>query len=74
MSTNANDRAARHSKLASRNFSATTLAALRAKGITLSHTTWLPDASGSFANGETGYMLSDGRLRTFSEVLALASG
>lgn len=54
-------------------FGRTTLKALKAReGVTIAYVNWLPGADGTMANGERGYMLSDGRMRTFIEVLRLA--
>ena len=58
-------------------FSKTTIAALALKGITLIGLTVTPgDGPMPFASGERGYCLNDNgchRIRTFTEVLALAA-
>lgn len=63
------------SQISSRHFSRKTLAGLSRKGIAIIGITCIPDASGSFANGETAYKVSDngtGRIWTFRQVLRAA--
>jgi len=58
-----------------KDFSKKTISALATKGVYIYGTTWIPDASGSCANGETAYQVDDNstsRVLRFSEVLALA--
>ena len=60
---------------AQKDFSRTTLAGLRRRGIQIVGSTWLPDEKGDFARGQRGYLLDDngtGRVRTFLEVMALS--
>lgn len=50
-------------------------AALTARGIRLTGTTWLPDEKGNFANGYRGYLIDDngtGKVRDYAGVLRLA--
>lgn len=63
------------STAASRDFSRTTLAALRRRGVAIYGATFLPDSSGSYLRGERGYKVDDngtGRVLTFRQVLAEA--
>lgn len=58
------------------NFSRTTIARLAKRGIRIVGMTVIPDANGSYANGDTGYNLDNQgqyQVKTFSEVLALAA-
>lgn len=62
--------------IVSRDFSRTTLAALRSKGIRIVDVRALPDSTGSCLNSERGYCLDDngtGRVRTHSGVVELAN-
>jgi hypothetical protein len=57
-------------------FSAKTLKALAAKGIRIVGAQTLPGPNGDYASGDVAYLLDDngtGRLRTFRQVLDLAS-
>jgi hypothetical protein len=59
----------------SRHFSPATRRALRKAGVRVYGLQALPDASGSFLNSTTGYLVDDngtGRVWTFAEVLAFA--
>ena len=61
--------------ISSSHFSKRTLKALNRKGIYIIGGTWVPGADGTYANGESGYMLDDngtGRLMRFLQVLELA--
>jgi hypothetical protein len=63
------------SSIASKDFSRTTLAALRKQGIAVIGSTFVPGADGTFANGERAYQLDDNgtsKLRTFLDVLSIA--
>mgnify|MGYP003661600841 CR=1 FL=1 len=62
-----------HHPIAGAKFSNATLRRLTKKGIFLVSSTWIPGADGSFANGETAFLVSDGRLLTALEVLKLAA-
>lgn len=58
-------------------FSASTRKALAKRGVRIVGLQALPDATGSFLNSETGYLLDDNgccRIRTFLEVRAIAAG
>jgi hypothetical protein len=58
-----------------RHFAAKTLRALKAKGIAVLSSTFIPDASGDFTRGQTAYNVDDngtGRVWTFLEVLKAA--
>jgi hypothetical protein len=63
-----------HCTIAARAFSRTTLRALAARGVYIVRSVALPGASGSYvaADACTGYQLSTGQIRTWSEVKALA--
>jgi len=56
-----------------RDFSRKTRNALTKKGLTIVSSTWIPAAGGDFANGETAYLISDGRLHRGLEVNALVA-
>jgi len=62
-----------HHPIAGSKFSNATLRRLAKKQIFLVSSTWIPGADGSFANGETAFLVSDGRLLTFMQVLKLAA-
>lgn len=62
-----------HHPIAKGAFKAKTLRALANKNIFLASASWIPGADGSFANGETVYLLSNGKMVSFLEVLKLAS-
>ena len=49
-----------------------TLRSLSKKGIFLVQSTWVPDIDGNYSNGMTAYVLSNGKMKTYLEVLALA--
>lgn len=61
-----------HHPIAGSKFSNATLRRLAKKNIFLVSATWITGADGSFANGESAFLLSDGTLRSFLEVLAIA--
>ena len=61
-----------HHKIAASHFNKKTLRALSKKGIFLIQSTWVPDIDGSYANGMTAYVLSNGQMKSYLEVLALA--
>lgn len=64
-----------YTNIASRDFSVKTIRALAKKWVQVVSKTWLPGPDGSFANGETGYLIDDngtGRMKTFLEVLKIA--
>ena len=54
-------------------FSRKTRNALTKKGLTIVSSTWLPGPGCDFANGFTGYMLSDGRLVDWCTVMKIAA-
>lgn len=62
-----------HHPIAGSKFSNATLRRLAKKQIFLVSSTWIPGADGSFANGETAFLVSDGRLLRALEVLKLAA-
>lgn len=60
---------------ADKDFSGAVRKALRAQGIEIYSSTWLPGADGTFANGERGYMVNDNgcsRILTYAGVKAQA--
>jgi hypothetical protein len=60
-------------QIAKRDFSSKTLSALRSNGIDIAGTQALPGHGDMpWANAERGYLLNDGRMLTFSQVLELA--
>lgn len=61
-----------HHEITASKFNKRTLAKLAKKGLFLVWSYWMPGKYGSFANGETGYQLSNGQVRTHLEVLELA--
>lgn len=59
----------------SKDFSAPTRTMLRKKGIAIIGATWLPGENGSYANGETGYILNNNgqqQIRTYLGVIDMA--
>lgn len=59
-----------------RHFAAKTTRALKAKGVVILSSTFIPDASGDYTRGETAYNVDDngcGRVWTFLEVLKKAA-
>lgn len=61
-----------HHKIAASHFNKKTLRSLSKKGIFLVQSTLVPDIDGSYSNGMTAYVLSNGQMKTYLEVLALA--
>ena len=61
-----------HHPIAGSKFSNATLRRLAKKGIFLVASTWVTGTDGTFANGESAFLLSDGRLLSFIDVLAIA--
>jgi len=58
----------------SKDFSRALVATLNARGIYFHGSTWLPSATGDYANGERGYQLNDNgthRIRSHAEVRAM---
>lgn len=62
-----------HHRICRNHFSAKTLRALSNKNLFLVSATFVVGTDGTYANGETAYLLSNGKLATFLEVLKLAS-
>ena len=63
-----------NNNIARRYFSAKTVRSLAKKGLSVVTAAHMPGANGSYiaADACTGFTLSDGRIRTFLEVLAIA--
>lgn len=64
-------------QITSRDFGKKIVKSLTNLGITFIGAQWLPDASGSYANGETGYVVDNNgqsQVRTYLQVLSLAAG
>jgi hypothetical protein len=61
-----------HHDIASSAFSKSTLRKLAKAGIFIVSATWIPGTDGSYANGESAYLLSNGQMKSFLQVLALA--
>ena len=61
-----------HHSIASANFSKKTLNKLAKAGLFIVSSTWIPGADGSYANGESAYVLSNGQMKSFLGVLKLA--
>lgn len=61
-----------HHRISRLSFNAKTLRGLEKKNLFLAGSTYLPDSSGSFLNGQVGFLLSDGKIKTYLEVLKLA--
>lgn len=64
----------KHNKIASRHFSAPTLKTLAKANIFITSVTYIPGLDGTYSNGETAYQLSDGRIRTFLQILEITKG
>lgn len=62
----------KHHEIPASKFNKRTLAKLAKKGLFIVWSYWMPGNDGSFANGETGYQLSNGQVRTHLQVLELA--
>ena len=62
-----------HHPICGSHFSAKTLRSLAKKGLFLASATWVPGLDGTYANGETAYLLSDGRMLSFLQVLKEAA-
>jgi len=61
-----------HHFIASSAFSKSTLRKLAKAGIFIVSATWIPGTDGSYANGESAYILSNGQMKSFLDVLKLA--
>jgi hypothetical protein len=72
LSNDTNQTTMQHHFIASANFSKKTLNKLTKAGLFIVSSTYIPGANGSYANGESAYLLSDGTMKTFMQVLALA--
>lgn len=58
----------------SKDFNRALVATLNARGIYFHGSTWLPSATGDYANGERGYQLDDNgthRVRAYAEILTM---
>ena len=55
-----------------RDFSRKVRNALTKAGLTVQTSFWIPGPNCDFANGETAYLLSDGRLLRWSDVVRIA--
>jgi hypothetical protein len=62
-----------HHPIAGSKFSNATLRRLAKKNLFLVSATWIAGADGSYANGETAFLVSDGRMLTLLEVLKSAN-
>ena len=62
----------KHHEISAASFSAKTLKALAKKGLFLASSTFIPGPDGSFANGESAFLVSDGRLLTWIQIYKLA--
>lgn len=62
-----------HHSIASANFSKKTLRALSGKNLFIVSSTWITGDDGTYMTGETAYLLSNGKLMTFLDVLKLAA-
>ena len=62
-----------HHPIAGSKFSTATLRRLAKKNLFLVSATWITGADGSYANGETAFLVSDGRMLTVLEVLKAAN-
>lgn len=62
-----------HNLFAAKDFSKRTLKALANKGLFVVGIQLLPGDDGSWANAETGYVLADGTIQTFLNVLDLST-
>jgi hypothetical protein len=63
----------KHHHIASASFSKRTLNKLAKANLFIVSSTWIPGTDGTFANGESAYLLSDGSLNSFLKVLELAA-
>ena len=63
-----------HHPIPASHFTKLVLRSLSKRGIFITSSFWAPSDKGSFANGETAYVLSNGKAMPFLAVLNLASG
>jgi len=61
-----------HHSIAASAFSKSTLRKLAKAGLFIVSATFIPGADGSYANGESAYVLSNGQIKSYLEVLKLA--
>ena len=64
----------KHHPIPALHFTKPVLRSLSKRGIFITSSFCAPDNKGSFANGETAYVLSNGKAMPFLAVLDLASG
>lgn len=64
----------KHHPIPSSHFTKLVLRSLAKRGLFITSSFCAPDGKGSFANGETAYVLSNGKAMPFLAVLNLASG
>jgi hypothetical protein len=62
----------KHHPISAASFSSKTLRALAKKGLYLVSSTFVPAPGGDFTNGESAYIISDGRLLRWMDVYNLA--
>lgn len=65
------------SRIASKDFSRQTIAALKANGVMIQRATFVPGPNGSYLNGERAYVIDDngcGRVLLYLEVLDMSRG
>lgn len=61
-----------HHTIAASAFSKSTLSKLAKAGIFIVSATFIPGADGSYANGESAYILSNGEMKSYLDVLKIA--
>lgn len=61
-----------HNEIAASHFNKKTLRSLAKKGLYIVQSTFLPGANGCYSNGETAYVISNGQIKTYLQVLSLA--
>lgn len=61
-----------HHPITGSKFSTATLRRLAKKNLFLVGSTWITGVDGTYANGESAFLVSDGRMLTFLQVLAEA--
>jgi hypothetical protein len=67
-----NDTMNAHHPIAASAFSKSTLRNLAKAGLFIVSATFIPGSDGSYANGESAYVLSNGQMKSYLEVLKLA--
>lgn len=63
----------KHNEISAKSFTAKTLKALAKKNLFIVNSTFIPGADGKYTSGESGFVVSDGRLLNWMGVYNLAN-